>query len=667
MRSAQPGRSRDGWLAGLLLSLAPIPPVLHSAITHVAPSGWHWAPIGTASAFIAIAGVLLLATRSGGRVLATAGILLTVGSFGVQLATRPGPAFFVGVLVMAILSRLWSDPPLDDPRPDALSMAKGALLPAILVWFVVGPGAVTGDSISVACALITGGLAELFTLIALLRGAVRAPALYVVLPLATIVLLAGMLRLHHEDALAAAPLLVLLILLFSGERQAAQTPETFWEQLLANPAPLLVATFVALGLTGAILLWIPVSTTHLGGIDFIDSLFTSISACCVTGLIVLDTPVDFTFFGQATIAVLIQVGGLGIMTFSTATLALLRRRASMRHERALADLIGAEGREETMRAVREILIVTFTAELIGATVLAFRFVVHHGDPVGRGIWRACFTAISAFCNAGFALQSDNLITYQNDPIVLHAVAALVLLGGLGPAIVVVLPGIVRRGRFNAYQALVLVTTAFLLVAPFVAFSAIEWNNTLAGLSIPARLHNAWLQVVSPRTAGFNSIDTSGLHPATVLMMMALMFIGGSPGSTAGGIKTTSFAILFLGVVSVMRGAPYATVHLRRISHRTVYKAIAVTACGFIVIGAASTALLLTQDIEPMTAIFEVISALGTVGLSLGATSQLDVVGKVVIIGCMFAGRVGPLTLLLLLREPESGARWTLPEEQIPVG
>jgi trk system potassium uptake protein TrkH len=668
MRRGQPGLSRDGWLAGLLLALAPIPPVLHEAVANVPPSGWRWGPIGGATGLLALAGLLLLATKSGARFLATVGILLAVATFGVQLVSRPGPAFFVGILVMAILTRLWSDPPIDDPRPDALSLAKGALLPSILVWFIVGPAEIAADRISITCALVTAGLTQLFAVAALVRGAVRAPRIYFAAPLAILVLAAGTIRLQHEDALASAPLVVLVLVLFARKRETtAPTSESIWEQVLANPAPMLVATFFLLSTSGTLMLWFPVSSAAGGeDIAFIDALFTAVSASCVTGLTVLDTPNDFSGFGHVVIIVLIQVGGLGIMTFSTAALALLRRRASLRHERALADLMGAEGRQETIQAVRQIIAVTATVELTSASVLALRF-IQRGEEIPSAMWRGLFTAVSAFCNAGFALQSDNLVSYVGDPIVIHTVALTVILGGLGPPLIIALPTLFRGRTPSTHQYLALYTTLVLLVIPPVIIAAIEWNVSLQGLPIIDKIHNAWFQSVVTRTAGFNSVDATALHPATQVLMMVLMFVGGSPGSTAGGIRTTTFAVLVLAALSVIRGTSYAVVNQRRISHRTVYRALAVTTCGLIMIGVASLALLLTQDIRPLSVLFEVVSAIGTVGLTVGATPQLDAVGKLIVSLTMFAGRVGPLTLLFLLRESESGPRWTFPEENVPVG
>jgi trk system potassium uptake protein TrkH len=388
----------------------------------------------------------------------------------------------------------------------------------------------------------------------------------------------------------------------------------------------------------------------------------------VTGLIVLDTPVDFSLIGQAVILVLIQLGGLGIMTFSTAAMHLLGRRMSLRHEGAVAGLISPQDRSQLFNATRRLIIFTFTTEALGAICLLVAF-IWHGDSLPQGLWRAVFTSISAFCNAGFALQSDNLIPYQSNPWVLHVVATLIIVGGLSPAVVLVTPQVLRRtGRpVGAQVKLTLSTTLLLLVIGCIFILSVEWTNTLAGLSFWQRFHNAWFQSVTLRTAGFNSIDIAAVHPATLSLMIVWMFVGGSPGGTAGGIKTTTLAILVLAVVAAVRGRWAVTSFGRRLSHKTVYKAAAITTVGAVTVWLSLMAMQLTQVIPVDMALFEVVSALGTVGLSIGGTALLDEVGKVLIMLCMFSGRVGPLTLFMFLSHRIEQSVWERPEEEIEVG
>ncbi len=427
------------------------------------------------------------------------------------------------------------------------------------------------------------------------------------------------------------------------------------DSLLASPAHLLVVSFAALASMGTALLMLPAASTSDRSISALDALFTSVSATCVTGLIVLDTPADFTGLGQLAILGLIQLGGLGIMTFAAAAVVFMGRRLGIRQEAAAATLIGADdARRDLEAALRRVVQVTVVCEGLGALSLLPLFVAH-GDSLLPAAWRALFTSVSAFCNAGFALQSDNLLPYQTDKLVLIVTSLLIIAGGLGPTVVATL--VVRgRTRLTLHHRLVMATTAALLATGTLGFLAFEWSHGLDGLSVPDKLVNAWFQSVTLRTAGFNSIDFSAIQPATWSMSVLAMFVGGSPGSTAGGVKTTTMAILMLAVVAAIRGRGEAEAFSRRIPHRLVYDAAAITTLFTLTAASALIAMQLTQPIALGPALFEVMSALGTVGLSMGATAHLDGVGKLIIIACMFAGRVGPLTLFIVLVGREQQTR-----------
>jgi trk system potassium uptake protein TrkH len=295
--------------------------------------------------------------------------------------------------------------------------------------------------------------------------------------------------------------------------------------------------------------------------------------------------------------------------------------------------------------------------------------MQHGDSFFQGLWRAVFTAVSAFCNAGFALQSQNLVPYQQNPWILHIVGILIILGGLSPAVCVAMPNFLRRTvrPISAQTKLALSTTALLLLGGFFFLVLLEWTNTLADLSFWDRVHNAWFQSVTLRTAGFNSVDITSVHPATLSLMLVWMFVGGSPAGTAGGIKTTTVAVLLLAVVAAVRGRWEVIAFGRRISHKTVYKAAAITTLGAASVFLFLIVMQLTQMMDTQVALFETVSALGTVGLSIGGTAQLDGVGKVLIVLCMFAGRIGPLTLFMFLSSRVQQAVWERPEEEIEVG
>lgn len=441
---------------------------------------------------------------------------------------------------------------------------------------------------------------------------------------------------------------------------------SFMVGLLAQPAAVLVLSFLAIGGLGALVLSLPPMSSDAPH-TWIDSLFTAVSATCVTGLVTLDTPVAFTFAGQAAILLLIQLGGLGIMVFSAAAFVLFGRRLSLTHERAAVDLIGASGRADLIRATRLVFLVTFLTEGVGALLLFGAFWAS-GDPWKEALWRGVFTSISAFCNAGFALQSDSLIPYADNPIVLLITSAVIIIGGLGPGVIAALVTWRNRHQRTVHNRLVLWTTGLLLFGPMLSFLILEWGNTLGNLSIFDRIVNAWFQSVTLRTAGFNSVDLAAVHPATLILLMLIMFVGGSPGSTAGGIKTTTAAIIFLSVVAVIRGRNRIEVFGRTIPNEIILKSTAIALLGVMSVVLALAAILLTQTMSWETATFEVISALATVGLSIGGTGELDEIGKVIIIACMFAGRVGPLTLLIFMvsRTP-SHTRKGLPIERPVVG
>ena len=436
------------------------------------------------------------------------------------------------------------------------------------------------------------------------------------------------------------------------------------DDLLSEPARLMLVTFAGGGMLGGLLLSLPAASTG-EPIAPVDAFFTAFSAICVTGLGVRDTGVDFSGLGQLVIFALIQVGGLGILTFSTGAMLLVRSRLSLRHEGAMVELIGAEHRGVAVDALRRVLRLTFAIEAVSAVLLTLLFWIH-GDDLIRAAWRGLFTAVSAYCNAGFALQGDSLVPYATNPWIMHVAALTIIAGGLGPQVLTSLPK-VRGWRATPTVPLVLVSSALLIAIQTVLLAVLEWDHSLAHLAPLDRLHNAYFQAVSPRTAGFNSIDLATVQPASWSLIIVLMFIGGSPASTAGGIKTTTAAVLVLSMIAALRGRSEADAFGFRLSHTSVYRAGAVASAGLASVAALLFALQVTQQMTVEQAVFESVSALGTVGLSVGGTAALDEVGKVLIMMAMFAGRVGPLSLFLLLVSTPSGGGWQRPEADVAVG
>ncbi|WP_034384968.1 TrkH family potassium uptake protein [Deinococcus sp. YIM 77859] len=416
-----------------------------------------------------------------------------------------------------------------------------------------------------------------------------------------------------------------------------------------SPPQLIALTFAVGILLGALLLWLPL--THGPGrtVTFIQALFTATSALCVTGLNVLDPSRDFNRLGQVVILLLIQVGGLGIITFGT-VFALLRRRRIHYSERIrLAQQVSALSAGDVVPLIRNIFLYTFVIEAVGAALLAWRFVPLEGW--GQGLFYAVFHAVSAFNNAGFALYSDNLVRFVDDPLVSLVVALLVILGGMGFLVQLnVVAHLVnpRRHRLLIHSKLVLTMMGALLLIGTVAYLALEWGNprTLAPLPLWDKLLASFFQSVVTRTAGFNTLDYGAMGLSTVFITIILMFIGANPGSTGGGIKTSTFYVMMASAWSMVRGQRDTTLFGRRIDPDTILRAMTV---GLLSIGLVNTMfilLLLTNtnpQVQFVQLFFEAVSAFGTVGLSMNTTPLLNPSQELVLVGLMYLGRIGPLT------------------------
>lgn len=440
------------------------------------------------------------------------------------------------------------------------------------------------------------------------------------------------------------------------------------DHFFGRPALLVLASFAALIAVGTVLLSMPVASAARHGIDPVDAFFTATSASCVTGLIVLDTPNDLSLFGQLVVLALIQVGGLNIMVLSTFAAIMVGRGLGLRGEAAIAELLDIRESRSAYRLIVLIVVTTFTIEAAGALALAAMFLRYSMGWV-EALWKGVFHSVSAFCNAGFALQSDSLIPFQRDPAVLLTIGFLITLGGLGFAVLAFawLRVAGRRKIGLAVQVrVVLVASAILVAVGWLTFAALEWESSLAGLPASDRVLNALFQSVTCRTAGFSSVAYGSLHPATVLLMIFLMFVGASPGGTGGGIKTTTLVVLLSALPSAARGRPDVVLFRRRIAAGTVYRSTAIAVVAVSVVAVAAMVLLASQQGSFESILFEVVSAFGTVGLSLGSTATLDGFGKVVVALVMLAGRVGPLALALLFGRGGE-ARVGYPEASLMVG
>lgn len=673
--------------------LEPPPPVRRGALAALAPLPLLLLPylLGAdqrrGEALGLILGLLLLlgAYQAARRPLVGLGLAaLSALGFGLAalptLARSPGLALATGLAwgVAIGWSFLLLEPPgLPRPRPRRsvreLEVARGACAGALGTWALAVPAQLAITPFALGWSL----LALLGATVAALVWAWRAPGLGRLSPsraLAGVVLITaligGLALLAGQPRVAltslALPALAAVLITSWARRAPILEGGAWWEQVLEDPARLLVITFLLTGLGGGVLLALPAASSDGRGVPLLDALFTSFSACCVTGLATLDTASAWSGLGKLLILLLIQVGGLGIMTFSSAGLVILGRRLTLRQEGAVLATLDQEDRRHLRDALLRTVGVTLVLEAGGALALALLF-AWAGEPGWTAVWKGVFHAVSAYCNAGFALQTDSLIPYQEHTLLMQVVGLLIIAGGLGPVIVADLPQLLRRRRASVQTRLALTVTAVLLVAPALVFLLVERRASMEHLSPLAQLNQAWFLSVTARTAGFNATDMSQLAPPSLALLLLLMFVGGSPGSTAGGIKTTTFGLLVLAVVGALRGRNETEAFGFRIAQASLYKAVATTALGMASVVAATLALLLTQSLDLQVALFEAVSALGTVGLTIGGTSALDSVGKVIVIVCMFAGRVGPLSLLLLLANRQDERGWIRPETVVAAG
>jgi len=416
-----------------------------------------------------------------------------------------------------------------------------------------------------------------------------------------------------------------------------------------NATRMVAGSFAIIILIGTLLLMLPAASQNGQSAGFLTSLFTATSATCVTGLIPVDTGMSWTFFGQVVIILLIQVGGLGFMTILSLFSLLLRRRIGLSERLIMASTLNLNDMDGVVRVVRHALMVTFTLEGIGAVVLSTRFISQFG--ILGGIWRGIFHAISAFCNAGFDLVGGkfgaftSLEGYNNDPLVLCTIMVLIVSGGLG---FFVWEDILRTRRwkeFSFYTKLVLSITAALLVGGTVFFLCAEYSNpaTLGPMSVPQKILNALFQSVTLRTAGFASFNEGGLLDSSMAVSCVLMLIGGSSGSTAGGLKTVTVAVLLLSLRSNMAGREQVTIRGRAISYRKVIDAMTLALIIIFLFLTGSIVISLADGVPYLHAAFETASALGTVGVTVGITPTLSAFSHVVLICLMYLGRIGVIS------------------------
>lgn len=436
----------------------------------------------------------------------------------------------------------------------------------------------------------------------------------------------------------------------------------------AQAIALSYATAIALATA---LLYLPFSQAPGQRLTLLEALFTATSAICVTGLTVVDTGTAFSPFGKVLLMLLIQAGGLGFITLGTMLALATGRRVGVAQRLRLQAQISALAPAGVVRLLRAIMVLVAACVGLGTLLLLGRFAPHYG--LGEGLFYALFHSISAFNNAGFSLYPDSLARYASDPLISLTVTGLVIVGGLGFIVIVELIRYARTPHpppLSLHSKIALVVTAGLLLTATLMILALEWHNpaTLGALSGPHKLLAALFQAATPRTAGFSTLDYGAMHPATQLFTMLLMFIGGNPGSTAGGIKTVTFFVLVGSAWSLLRSRTELALFHRRIAVTTVLRAGVIALLSVLLLGAAVTALLLSAPhLSPLALAFEAVSAFGTVGLSLGVTTELTELGKAVLIALMYLGRVGLFTFALALVSHEADKPLKYPAEDVVIG
>ena len=433
---------------------------------------------------------------------------------------------------------------------------------------------------------------------------------------------------------------------------------------------ILALGFAIVILIGAIILTLPISSKSGNATNFLDSLFTATSAVCVTGLVTLDTGTYWNEFGQIVIMLLIEVGGLGFMAFTTLLAILLKRRITLRDRLIMQEAMNTFSIQGLVKMVERIVLFTVLVQIIGGLLLATQFIKDYG-PL-KGLYFGIFHSVSAFCNAGFDLFGgySSVTSYSSNAIVLLTLSIIIIVSGLGFTVIIELLKYKKDRRLSTHTKLVLLMTSILLFSGILFMFALEYNNpeTLGPMSIKNKILNAIFAGVSPRTAGFNSISLDGMTSGGKFLTIILMYIGGSPGSTAGGLKTATFGIIVLTVVSVIKGREDTELFGRRLSKELVYRAFAILIISFCLVVVVTMLLCITQPKEEfIDLLYEATSAFATVGLTTGVTQRLNFIGKIIIMITMYFGRVGPLTVALALTNKRKNKGYRYPETKILIG
>ena len=448
-----------------------------------------------------------------------------------------------------------------------------------------------------------------------------------------------------------------------------------------TPVRILSMGFAVVILIGAGLLKLPVSAANGISTPFIDCLFVSTSATCVTGLVTVDTGTHWSYFGKTVIMFLIEIGGLGFMSFATLFALILGRKITLKERLILQESMNVSGLQGLVKLAKYILLFTVSVQVTAALILSTQFIPQFG--LAKGIYYSIFHSVSGFCNAGIDLfgNFNSVTSYHSNPVIIITLGSLIIIGGLGFYVWQELYRIFKENGFwlgfkampkklSVNAKLVLSVTGILLIGGTVLMFLFEMNNpgTIQGMSLGDKILNSWFAAVTPRTAGFNSLSIADMSHAGRFLTIILMFIGGSPGSTAGGIKTTTLGLLVFTVLSIIRNRPDTVIFRKRIGADVVLRALAIVFIAMSLVVTVVMILCITeQGVSLEYLIYETVSAFGTVGLTLGLTPNLSFAGKMVIALTMYIGRLGPLTLVVALARRSNLRGIRYPEDKIIVG
>ncbi|MDT8391478.1 MAG: TrkH family potassium uptake protein [Lentisphaeria bacterium] len=473
----------------------------------------------------------------------------------------------------------------------------------------------------------------------------------------------------HPSVSTVVRQVVIVVMLVSRIRRS----HGLLQLLNLKPARLMLAGFLGAIGAGSVLLTLPAATTAGERLPLIDAVFTATSAVCVTGLIVRDTATYFSPFGQMIIASLIQIGGLGIMTFSVSLTVFLGKRVDISQRAVLQSALDHDTLAGLRGLIRFVVLMTFVLEAIGAVLLFLAWRTSFDSPFSA-IYHSVFHSVSAFCNAGFSTFSDSLVGFRDNTGVNVVICGLIIFGGLGFVVMKRLFDGVRRrhpaagdSRSRLQSRIVLRMTVFLILTGMAIIFLTERSGLLRNLAPGSVVLSSFFQSVTARTAGFNTLDIGALSSATLLALIILMFIGASPGSTAGGIKTTTVACLWAAITASLRNRAHTEIHRRTIPTATVYKALTLLCLSLCVVGLFTLVLLAMEKQPFLDVLFEVVSAFGTVGLSTGLTPELSGGGRILITVLMFIGRLGPLTIAYAMLPSHAKVTYKYAEEQIMIG